>query len=146
WNNPEQAYYLPFDSETFSAYTTTNVDFDTEILRYGYQSLATPSSVIDFNMRTKEKTVKKEQEVLDGKFNKDNYTEERVWATATDGTKIPISLVYKKGIKKDGKNPLLQYAYGSYGSTMEPYFSTVRLSLLDRGFIYAIAHIRGGED
>ncbi|SEH55232.1 oligopeptidase B [Paenimyroides aquimaris] len=146
WDNPEQSYYLPFNSETFTAYTTTNVDFDTEILRYGYQSMATPSSVIDFNMRTKEKTVKKEQEVLGGKFNKENYTEERVWATAADGTKIPISLVYKKGMKKDGTNPLLQYAYGSYGSTMEPYFSTVRLSLLDRGFVYAIAHIRGGED
>lgn len=146
WENPEQSYYLPFNSETFTAYTTTNVDFDTEILRYGYQSMATPSSVIDFNMRTKEKTVKKEQEVLGGKFNKENYTEERVWATAADGTKIPISLVYKKGMKKDGTNPLLQYAYGSYGSTMEPYFSTVRLSLLDRGFVYAIAHIRGGED
>ncbi len=146
WDNPEQSYYLPFNSETFTAYTTTNVDFDTEILRYGYQSMATPSSVIDFNMRTKEKTVKKEQEVLGGKFNKENYTEERVWATAADGTKIPISLVYKKGMKKDGTNPLLQYAYGSYGSTMEPYFSTVRLSLLDRGFMYAIAHFRGGED
>src|SRR5690606_24046174 len=129
WENPEQSYYLPFNSETFTAYTTTNVDFDTEILRYGYQSMATPSSVIDFNMRTKEKTVKKEQEVLGRKFNKENYTEERVWATAADGTKIPISLVYKKGMKKDGTNPLLQYAYGSYGSTMEPYFSTVRVSL-----------------
>jgi len=88
----------------------------------------------------------KEQEVLGGKFNKDNYVEERVWATAADGTKVPISMVYKKGIKKDGKNPLLLYAYGSYGSSMDPYFSTARLSLLDRGFIYAIAHIRGGED
>ena len=97
-------------------------------------------------MRTKEKTVKKEQEVLGGTFKKENYTEERVWATANDGTKIPISLVYKKDLKKDGTNPLLQYAYGSYGSTMEPYFSSIRLSLLDRGFIYAIAHIRGGED
>ena len=146
WKNPEAAYYLPFNSETFSAYTTTNVDFDTEILRYGYQSLATPSSIIDFNMRTQEKEIKKEQQVLDGTFDKNNYTEERVWATANDGTKIPISLVYKKDLKKDGTNPLLQYAYGSYGSTMEPYFSSIRLSLLDRGFIYAIAHIRGGED
>ncbi|MBA5792287.1 S9 family peptidase [Flavobacterium sp. xlx-214] len=146
WQNPEAAYYLPFNSETFSAYTTTNVDFDTEILRYGYQSLATPSSIIDFNMRTQEKEIKKEQQVLGGTFDKNNYTEERVWATANDGTKIPISLVYKKDLKKDGTNPLLQYAYGSYGSTMEPYFSSIRLSLLDRGFIYAIAHIRGGED
>ena len=146
WKNPEKAYYLPFDNETYSAYTSVNIDFDTEILRYGYQSMATPSSVIDFNMRTQEKTVLKEQEVLGGQFNKDHYTEERVWATAQDGTKIPISLVYRKEIKKDGKNPLLQYGYGAYGATMEPYFSTVRLSLLDRGFIYAIAHVRGGED
>lgn len=139
-------YYLPFNIETYTAYTTTNVDFDTEILRYAYQSMATPSSVIDFNMRTQGKKVLKEQEVLGGKFDKNNYIEERVWATATDGTKVPISMVYRKGIKKDGKNPLLLYAYGSYGATMDPYFSSTRLSLLDRGFIYAIAHIRGGED
>lgn len=145
WNGKGE-YYLPFNSETYTAYTTTNVDFDTEILRYGYQSMATPSSVIDFNMRTQEKKVLKEQEVLGGKFDKNNYIEERVWATATDGTKVPISMVYRKGIKKDGKNPLLLYAYGSYGATMDPYFSSTRLSLLDRGFIYAIAHIRGGED
>ncbi|RZJ66651.1 MAG: S9 family peptidase [Flavobacterium sp.] len=142
----EGAYYLPFEIETYTAYTTTNVDFDTNILRYGYQSMATPSSVIDFNMETKEKTVRKEQQVLGGKFSKENYIEERQWATASDGTKIPISLVYNKNAKKDGKNPLLQYAYGSYGASMDPYFSTTRLSLLDRGFIYAIAHIRGGED
>jgi oligopeptidase B len=145
WNG-KGAYYLPFAIETYTAYTTTNVDFDTEILRYGYQSMATPSSIIDFNMRTQEKKVLKEQEVLGGKFDKNNYIEERVWATATDGTKVPISIVYKKGIQKDGKNPLLLYAYGSYGATMDPYFSSTRLSLLDRGFIYAIAHIRGGED
>lgn len=142
----EGEYYLPFEIETYTAYTTTNVDFDTEILRYSYQSMATPPSVIDFNMRTKEKTIKKEQEVLGGKFDKKNYTEERIWATAKDGTKVPISLVYRNGIKKDGTNPLLLYAYGSYGASMDPYFSSIRLSLLDRGFIYAIAHIRGGED
>jgi oligopeptidase B len=145
WNG-KGSYYLPFAIETYTAYTTTNVDFDTEILRYGYQSMATPSSIIDFNMRTQEKKVLKEQEVLGGTFDKNNYIEERVWATATDGTKVPISMVYKKGIQKDGKNPLLLYAYGSYGATMDPYFSSTRLSLLDRGFIYAIAHIRGGED
>lgn len=139
-------YYLPFDSETYTCYTTTNVDFDTDILRYSYQSMATPSSVIDFNMKTKEKTILKEQAVLGGKFDKNNYTEERIWATATDGTKIPMSIVYRKGIKKDGKNPVLQYAYGSYGSSMDPYFSSTSLSLMDRGFIYVIAHIRGGED
>ena len=142
----EGEYYLPFESETYTAYTSTNVDFDTEILRYGYQSMTTPSSVIDFNMKTKKKEIKKEQQVLGGKFDKNNYTEERVWATAKDGIKIPISLVYRKEVKKDGKNPLLQYAYGSYGHSMDATFSSTRLSLLDRGFIYAITHIRGGED
>jgi len=145
WNG-EGEYYLPFELETYTAYTTTNIDFDTEILRYGYQSMAIPSSVIDFNMRTKEKTILKEQEVLGGKFDKNNYIEERIWATAQDGTKIPMSMVYRKGVELNGKNPFLLYAYGSYGMTMEPYFSTTRLSLLDRGFIYAIAHVRGGED
>ncbi|MCY1479885.1 Protease 2 [compost metagenome] len=145
WNGKGE-YYLPFGSETYTANISTNPDFDTQILRYSYQSLGTPSSVIDFNMKTKEKEIKKEQQVLGGKFDKNNYIEERVWATAQDGTKIPISMIYRKGIKKDGKNPLLLYAYGSYGATMDPYFSSTRLSLLDRGFIYAIAHIRGGED
>ena len=139
-------YYLPFESETYSAYTAVNLDFDTEILRFGYQSMTTPNSTIDFNMRTKTKTVLKEQEILGGKFDKKNYEEKRVWATATDGTKVPISMVYKKGIKLDGKNPVLQYAYGSYGYSMDATFSSTRLSLLDRGFIFAIAHIRGGED
>ncbi|WP_062055310.1 S9 family peptidase [Aquimarina longa] len=138
-------YYLPFDNETYTAYVSTNPDFDTKLLRYSYNSLTTPNSVIDFDMETKEKEIKKEQEVLGGEFDKNNYISERVWAIAEDGAKIPVSLVYKKGIKKDGKNPLLQYGYGSYGSTIDPYFSTVRLSLLDRGFIYAIAHIRGSE-
>ena len=139
------AYYLPFESETYTAYCSSNVDFDTDILRYGYQSMTTPSSIIDFNMRTKTKEIKKEQEVL-GDFDKKNYTEQRVWATATDGTKIPISIVFKKGLQKNGKNPLLQYAYGSYGYSMDATFSSTRLSLLDRGFVFAIAHIRGGED
>ncbi|MUU77327.1 S9 family peptidase [Winogradskyella endarachnes] len=144
WDNTED-YYLPFNNETYTAYTGTNVDFDTELLRYGYNAMTTPSSVIEFNMRTKTKTVLKEQQVLDKNFDKDNYVSERIWATAEDGTKIPMSIVYKKGIKKDGTNPLLQYAYGSYGSTVDPYFSTIRLTLLDRGFIYVITHIRGGE-
>ena len=145
WND-EPDYYLPFGSETYNAYTTTNVDFDTDVLRYSYQSLATPSSVIDFNMKTKTKEILKEQQVLGGKFDKENYIEERVWATARDGVKVPISMIYKKGLQKNGKNPLLLYAYGSYGITMDTYFSSTRLSLLDRGFVYAIAHIRGGED
>ena len=144
WDGTED-YYLPFDNETYTAYTSTNVEFDTEILRYGYNSMTTPSSSIDFNMTTKEKTILKEQEVLDPNFDKDNYASERAWATADDGTQVPISMVYKKGIKKDGKNPVLLYAYGSYGHTIDPYFSSIRLSLLDRGFIYAIAHVRGGE-
>jgi len=141
-----EAYYLPFESETYTVFTTTNVDFNTDVLRYSYQSMATPSSLIDFNMKTKAKTILKEQEVLGGKFDKNNYAEERIWATASDGTKIPISVVYKKGMKKNGENPVLLYAYGSYGASMDAYFSSTRLSLLDRGFAFAIAHIRGGED
>jgi len=144
WDNTVD-YYLPFNNETYTAYSSINVDFDSEWFRYGYNSLTTPTSIIEFNMRTQEFNILKEQEVLGGGFNKDCYASERVWATAQDGTKIPISLVYKKGIKKDGSQPLLQYAYGSYGHTIDPYFSTTRLSLLDRGFIYAIAHVRGGE-
>lgn len=138
-------YYLPFDNETYTAFPTSNLDFDTEILRYGYNALNTPSSIIDFNMVTKEKEVKKEQEVLGGKFEKENYVMERIWATARDGVKVPVSIIYHKDTKKNGKAPLLQYAYGSYGSTIDPSFSSIRLTLLDRGFIYAIAHIRGGE-
>lgn len=144
WDNQED-YYLPFDNETYTAYTGTNPDFDTNILRYCYNSLTTPASVIDFDMKTKESEVKKEQEVQDPNFNKKNYLSERIWATAQDGRKIPMSVVYKKGIQRDGSNPVLQYAYGSYGHTTDPSFSTSRLSLLDRGFIFVIAHIRGGE-
>ncbi|SHI52696.1 oligopeptidase B [Mesonia phycicola] len=144
WDNQED-YFLPFDNETYTAYTGNNPDFDTDILRYGYNSLTTPSSVIDFNMKTKESEVKKEQEVQDPSFKKENYISERIWATAKDGAKVPISMVYKKGIKRDGSNPVLQYAYGSYGHTTDPSFSSSRLSLLNRGFIFAIAHIRGGE-
>ena len=138
-------YFLPFKSETYTAYVGSNPDFDTEILRYSYNSMSTPSSVIDFNMRTKAKEIKKEQEVLGGLFDKENYKEERLWATARDGVKVPMSLVYRKDTVLGENTPILQYAYGSYGSTIDPYFSTVRLSLLDRGFVFAIAHIRGGE-
>ncbi|GAL70713.1 protease II [Jejuia pallidilutea] len=144
WNGKED-YYLPFDNETYNAYLGNNPDFESEILRYGYNALTTPSSVIDYNFKTKTKEVKKEQEVLGGVFKKENYESKRLWATARDGVKIPISIVYKKGIKLNGSNPLLQYAYGSYGATIDPSFSSIRLSLLDRGFIYAISHIRGGE-
>ena len=145
WDGADE-YYLPFGIETYSAATGANVDFETDILRYSYQSMATPSSVIDFNMLTREKIVLKEQEVLGGKFDKNNYIEERIWATAGDGAKIPMSVVYRKGLKKNGRNPVLQYAYGSYGITLDPYFSSTRLTLLDRGFVYVIAHVRGGED
>ena len=144
WDGSED-YYLPFNSETYTSYIGNNPDFDSDVMRYGFNSLTNPSSVMDYNFKTKTSEVKKEQEVLGGKFNKENYESKRVWATARDGVKVPISLVYKKGIKLDGTNPLLQYAYGSYGSTTDPSFSTIRLSLLDRGFVYAIAHIRGGE-
>jgi oligopeptidase B len=144
WDKKED-YYLPFDNETYTAGTGGNPEFDTQILRYGYNSLTTPSSTLDFNMETREKIVVKESEVLGGDFDKNNYESKRVWATSEDGVKIPISMVYRKGIVLDGTNPLLLYAYGSYGATIDPYFSSVRLSLLDRGFIYAIAHIRGSE-
>lgn len=144
WNG--EAYYLPFESETYTCHTTSNVDFNTEILRYAYQSMTTPPSVIDFNMRTKTKTILKEVEVQGGKFDKNNYHEERIWATAQDGTKIPISIVHRKGLKKNGKNPFLLNAYGSYGYSSDPHFSSTLLSLLDRGFVFGIAHVRGGED
>lgn len=138
-------YYIPFSSETYMAFTSINVDFDTELLRYNYNGLTTPPSVIEYNMRTMTSKILKEKEVLDENFDKDNYESQRLWAKGHDGVEIPISLVYKKGIKKDGKNPLLLYGYGSYGATIDPHFSSVRLSLLDRGFIFAIAHIRGSE-
>ena len=144
WDDSE-SYYLDFKSETFSLYTTTNVDFDTNILRYGFNSLTQPPSVIDFNMSTKKKTIRKQQQVLDDNFKNKNYTSERIWSQSEDGTKIPISLVYKKGLIKNNKNPLLLYGYGSYGNTIDPYFSVSRLSLLDRGFVFAIAHVRGSE-
>lgn len=144
WNGQED-YYLPFNSETYTAYIGNNPDFKSDNLRYGFNSLTSPGSIKDYNFKSKKTEIKKEQEVLGGTFKKENYESKRVWVTARDGVKVPISLVYKKGIKLDGSNPLLQYAYGSYGSTIDPSFSSIRLSLLDRGFIYAITHIRGGE-
>lgn len=138
-------YYLPFKEEVFTAYIGNNVDFDSEILRYGYTSMTTPSSVIDFNMKTKESVIKKEQTVL-GDFDKNNYETKRIWVNARDGAKVPVSLVYRKDTPINSNTPLLQYAYGSYGYSMDAYFSSSRLSLLDRGFIFAIAHIRGGQE
>ncbi|MBU3822332.1 S9 family peptidase [Flavobacteriaceae bacterium XHP0103] len=144
WDGQED-YYLPFESETYTAYIGNNPDFNSDFLRFGFNSLTTPSSVIDYNLKTKQSEVRKEQEVLGGKFKKENYKSERIWATARDGVKVPISLVYKNSTKLGQQTPLLLYAYGSYGSTIDPSFSTIRLSLLDRGFVYAIAHVRGGE-
>lgn len=138
-------YFLPFSSETYTAYTSSNYQFDTEVFRYGYNSLTMPPSVIEFNMRTREETILKTQPIEDPNFDPENYASERVWATAKDGVKIPISLVYRKDLKRADGNPLLQYGYGSYGHTIDPYFSISRLSLLDRGFVFAISHIRGGE-
>ena len=144
WDNTAD-YYLPFEEETYSAYVYVNPEFDTDILRYGYNSLTTPASVIDFNMKDKSFEIKKEQEVLGGKFHKNNYTSQRIWATAKDGKKVAISLVHHKNTKLTPKTPILLYAYGSYGYTIDPNFSSTRLSLLDRGFVFAIAHIRGGQ-
>ena len=144
WSGAKE-YYLDFESETYTAYLGINPDFNTHELRYAFNALDTPPSVISFNMVTGEKEVLKEVEVLGGNFDKENYESKRLWATAEDGVKIPLSMVYRKGISLDGSNPLLQYAYGSYGITSDPSFSSSRLSLLDAGFIFVIAHIRGSE-
>jgi oligopeptidase B len=138
-------YYLPFDEETYSAAVYNNPEFDTNVIRYSYNSLTTPNSVIDFNVNDHSKDVKKEQEVLGGNFDKNNYKSERIWANTRDGKQVAISLVYNKSTKINEDTPLLLYAYGSYGSIVSDRFSSVRLSLLDRGFVYAIAHVRGGE-
>ena len=144
WKGEE--HNIQFNDPAYVAYTTSNLDFDTNILRYEYTSLTTPSSVFEYNMDTKEQVLLKQEEVLDPEFSASNYVSERIHATATDGTKIPISLVYKKGVERTLNTPLLLYSYGSYGSSSDPYFSSSRLSLLDRGFVYAIAHIRGGQE
>lgn len=143
--NDNSVHNLDFGEEAYAVYPSVNREYDTEVVRYGYTSMVTPSSTFDYNMRTREKTLLKQQEVLGG-YNPEDYVTERTYATAEDGTKIPISLVYKKGTKKDGSAPLYLYGYGSYGASMEPTFSAARLSLLNRGFIYAIAHVRGGEE
>lgn len=139
-----QDYYIPFDNQTYMVHTSTNLDFNTTKLRMVYQSLTTPSSVQEFDMQTKQIETLKQQEVLGG-FSPSDYTSERLWAIADDGKKIPISLVYKKDTPLSKDTPCLLYGYGSYGITVDSYFSTSRLSLLNRGFIFAIAHVRGGE-
>jgi oligopeptidase B len=138
-------YYIDFGEAAYSASTGMNPEYDTKTLRYNYTSLVTPSSVYDYNMATKDKKLMKQQEVLGG-YNQQHYATERLYATAKDGTKVPISLVYKKGMEKNGNAPLLLYGYGSYGASMDASFSSSRLSLLNRGFIFAIAHIRGGQE
>jgi oligopeptidase B len=138
-------HYLEFDEESYVVYSSTNRIFDTKTLRYLYTSMTTPGSTFDYDMTSKEKTLLKREEV-GGEFNPDDYRSERVWAVARDDTKVPISLVYHRNTKKDGNSPLLLYGYGSYGSNMEPSFSSSRLSLLNRGFIYAVVHIRGGSE
>lgn len=141
-----ESYYLPFSDPTYTAYIGINLEFDTDILRYGYTSLTQPGSTYEYNMKEKTTQLLKQQEVLGGTFSPENYISERIWADSRDGkTKIPVSLVYHKDTAKSPHTPLLLYGYGSYGHTVDASFSNVRLSLLDRGFIYAIAHIRGGE-
>mgnify|MGYP000045645299 CR=1 FL=1 len=139
-------HYLQFDDPTYMAYTTSNVEYNSNVLRFAYTSLTTPNTVYDYDMDTKKKELLKQQEVISETFSPDNYQSERLYAKVRDGVKVPISLVYKKGIELNNETPLLLYGYGSYGASMDAYFSSVRLSLLDRGFVFAIAHIRGGEE
>jgi oligopeptidase B len=142
WKGAE--YSIDFDEEVYSVRPGVNLDFDTDIFRFSYTSLTTPASTFDYNLNSKERKLLKQQEVLGG-FDKNNYETKRIYATAMDGTKIPMSLVYRKGMEKNGNNPTLIYGYGSYGSTMDPAFRLQILPLLDRGFVYAIAHIRGSQ-
>ena len=144
WNSVN-SHYIEFDDEAYSVRSSTNAEINSEKFRYSYSSMTTPNSVIEYDMNTKEKTILKETEVLGGTFDKNNYISRRVWAPSRDGKKVPISLVYRKDKFKNGENPLLLYGYGSYGITNNASFSSVRLSLLDRGFVYAIAHIRGSQ-
>lgn len=138
-------YTIPFPEPVYSAFPGANPEYDSTVYRYNYQSLVTPSSVFDFDMEGRSATLLKQQEVLGG-YDPSQYLSERLWATARDGMKVPVSIVYKKGFARDGKGPLLLYAYGSYGFGMPATFSSSRLSLLDRGLAFAIAHIRGGDD
>jgi oligopeptidase B len=138
-------YYVEFQDPTYAAGVGSNPEFETDVLRYGYSSMTTPASTYDFNMSNKNRTLMKQQEVVGG-HDPGQYNSERLYAKATDGTLVPISLVYKKGTPLDGSAPALLYAYGSYGATMDAGFSSARLSLLNRGFVYAIAHIRGGQE
>lgn len=145
-NHSGNSHYLQFSDPTYTAYIGLNLEFNTQKLRFGYTSLTKPNSTLEYDMKEKTTKILKEQEVLGGKFFTENYISERIWAPSRDGKKkIPISLVYHKNTPKSADTPLLLYGYGSYGHTVDASFSNVRLSILDRGFIYAIAHIRGGE-
>ena len=144
-NKNGESHYIDFEEEVFSAYSSVNSEINSNTFRYGYSSMTTPNSTIEYDLIKKTKTVLKEAEILGGTFDKNNYESMLVWADARDGKKVPISLVFRKDTYKKGKNPLLLYGYGSYGSTNSAGFSSVRLSLLDRGFVYAIAHIRGSQ-
>jgi oligopeptidase B len=138
-------HYIQFPEKAYTAGSSTNLNFDTELFRLVYTSMTTPVSIFDYNMKTREFSLLKEQEVLGG-FDKNDYASERLNAVVRDGVEVPISLVYKKGFEKDATAPCLLYGYGSYGHSLDPYFSSNRLALLDRGFVFAIAHIRGGEE
>jgi len=145
WSGDNE-HYLDFGEPAYLAYSTDNYDFDTPLLRYAYTSMTTPDSVFDYDMAERTKTLLKREEVL-GDFTATDYATERLYAKAQNGAEVPISLVYRKALfKKDGTNPLMLYGYGSYGASIDPTFSSERLSLIDRGFVYAIAHIRGGEE
>ena len=138
-------HYLEFDEPAYRANLGMNPELDTATLRFEYTSLKTPLSIYDYDMTTRQRALLKREEVLGG-FERDNYVTERLYAPAADGTEIPLSIVYRKGVKKDGKNPLLLYGYGSYGLSIDAGFASPRLSLIDRGFVYAIANIRGGQE
>ncbi len=144
WDGKDD-HYIDFGEEAYVAGPSNNPEWDTDVVRLSYQSLTTPPTVYDYTMPTRARKTMKEQEVLGG-FDKNNYASERIFAEARDGVKVPISIVYRKGFKKDGSQPLLLYAYGSYGYSIDPSFNAARLSLLDRGFAFAIAHIRGGQE
>ena len=144
WDGGEE-HYIDMGEEVYSASISVNPEFDSQLLRYRYSSLTTPNTVIDYHMTKREKKVMKQDEVLGGDFDPANYEAKRIYAKADDGKKIPMSLVYRKGTELNGANPTLLYGYGSYGHTIDPGFRSYRLSLLDRGFVYAIAHIRGSQ-
>ena len=138
-------HYLEFDEPVYSAWVDRNPEFDSQLLRYGYTSLATPESIYDYDLVTREKTLKKRERILGG-FDPAHYRTERLYARARDGVAVPISVVYRTDLKRDGSSPLLLYGYGSYGYSTDASFKSPVLSLLDRGFVYAIAHVRGGQE